>query len=320
MSGGDQDDNRLIGPVICSHVERMRHDLDIALFHAVLDAGSFSGAARALGQTHSAVSKGIGRLEDRLGVQLLVRSTRQMRLTEAGETYASETRDLLARLRDVEAEIAEGTGSLRGRIRVTTSNALGQRHVVPMLLEFMAAHPEVEIDLTLTDAIVDVVRERMDLAIRSAALRDSGLITRRLMPNRRVVCAAPAYLTRCGVPERPADLAHHGCLRLNLSGAFNAWGLRWGADQRRRLGTGFSCNSLETLHLACLGGHGIAWLPMFLVSRDIEAEALVPLLDEHRDPASDTTISIVRPDVERVPKRTRALIDFLVERFRRLGV
>lgn len=297
----------------------MRHDLDIALFHAVIDAGSFSGAARALGLTHSAVSKRIGLLEDRLGVQLLLRSTRQMRLTEAGETYAAETRPLLTRLREVETEIAEGMTTLKGRIRVTSSNALGKMHLVPALFDFMCTHPGVEIDLTLTDAIVDVIRDRMDIAVRSAALPDSNLVARKLMTNRRVVCAAPAYLAQHGMPERPSDLAQHACLRLNLPSAFNDWGLVWDTD-RRRMASGFACNSLETLHAACRAGHGIAWLPMFLVARDIDSGALVPLLDEYRDSKSDTDITIVRPDTELVPRRTRALIDFLSDRFRKLAL
>ncbi len=296
----------------------MRHDTDLSLFHAVLEAGSFSGAARALGMTHSAVSKRMAALEDRLGAQLLVRSTRQMRLTEAGETYATETRDLLARLTAVETEISEGSAALKGRIRLTSSNALGQIHVVPALFAFMDTHPGVEIDLTLTDAIVDVVRDRMDVAIRSADLPDSSLVARKLMTNRRVICAAPAYLSWRGTPSRPDDLTDHACLRLNLPGAFNHWGLRWSDDQKRRLGSGFACNSLETLHTACLQGHGLAWLPMFLIARDIEDGSLVPVLDDFRDREADTTISIVRPELDLVPKRTRALIDFMVAWFRKL--
>jgi DNA-binding transcriptional LysR family regulator len=295
----------------CYHLEQMRHDTDLAVFHAVLAAGSFSGAARQLGLTHSAVSKRINSLEERLGVALLVRTTRQMRLTEAGEIYAAETAELLARLEAVENEIVEGTGAVRGRIRVTTSNALGEMHVVPLLLDFMRAYPQVEIDLTLTDAIVDVVRSGVDLAIRSATLQDSSLIARKLMTNRRVVCASADYVARHGAPESPSDLADHACLRLNLPGAFNNWGLRWSADAKPQLGRGFACNSLATLHFACLQAHGIAWLPMFLVSSDLKSKRLVPLLDGHHDPASDTAIAAVWPAATIMPKRTRTLIDFL---------
>ena len=201
---------------------------------------------------------------------------------------------------------------------MTTSNALGQMHVVPALLEFMRRHPQVEIDLTITDGIVDLLRERMDIAIRSAKLPDSSLMSRKLITNRRIVCAAPSYLDRHGRPQRPRDLADHRCMRLNLPGAFNDWGLQWEGGQRHELGRGFACNSLETLHTACRAGHGIAWLPMFLVAQDIDAGLLVPLLDEYRDPESDTSISIVRPEMDLVPRRIRALVDFLVDHFRQL--
>lgn len=297
----------------------MAHESDIELFHAVLDAGSFSGAARALGMTHSAVSKRIGSLESRLGSQLLVRSTRQMKLTNAGELYASETRDLLARLKAVETEVAEGSGNLRGRIRVTTSNALGQQHVVPAVLAFMERYPEVLIDLTLTDQVVDIVRDQIDLAVRSAHLPDSSLIARKLVTNRRLVCASPVYLAARGTPLSPDDLKVHSCLSLNLQGAYNDWGLLLGETQRLTLGNGFACNSLETLRTACRQGHGVARLPMFLVAQDIEDGTLVPVLEEYRDPSRETAITIVRPDLSLVPKRTRMLSDFIVDWFRDLN-
>lgn len=311
-------DNRLIWRMICADLEQMRYDLDMALVLAVVDKGSFSAAARAMGQTHSAVSKRIGQLEQRLGVQLLIRSTRSMKLTEAGEHYVLEARDILHRIISLEDRIADGGDRLRGRIRITTSNAFGQMHVVPAVLEFMEVHPEVEIDLTLTDVVDDVVRDGFDVAIRSAALPDSSLVARKLLTNRRVVCAAPSYVERRGRPNSPEDLADHACLRLNLPSAFNQWELR--SVQQVRLGPGFACNSIEALHAACKAGAGIAWLPMFLIGPDLEAGRLMPLLDDYRDPATDSTISILRPAGDIVPARTRAVISFLAERFRKLIV
>jgi DNA-binding transcriptional LysR family regulator len=297
-------------------MEQMKHDLDMAVLLTVVDEGGFSAAARAIGQTHSAISKRIRYLEDRLGVQLLVRTTRRMRLTEAGERYVIEAREILARIAALESEISDRSGRLRGRIRLTASNAFGQKHIVPAVVDFMKQNPEVEIDLTLSDAVVDLVRDGFDMAVRSAVLPDSSLVANKLMTNRRVVCAAPDYLARMGTPEAPDDLARHACLRLSLSSAFNEWGLCGRAEQRLRLGKGMSCNSLEAIHAACLAGLGIAWLPMFLVGPDLEAERLTPLLDAHRDPASDSAVSIVRPASEIVSARIRALTDFFVERFR----
>lgn len=297
-------------------MEQMKNDLDMSVLLSVVDEGGFSAAARATGQTHSAISKRIRQLEDRLGAQLLIRTTRRMRLTEAGERYVRGVRDILERIDLLETEITEGTGQLQGKIRLTASNAFGQMHVVPAIVAFMRQHPGIEIDLTLTDSIVDVVQDRYDVAVRNATLPDSSLVARKLMTNRRVVCAAPEYLLRHGRPERPEDLADHACLRLNISNNFNAWGLIRPPDARMRLGPGFACNSLEALHTACLAGLGIAWLPMFLVGPDLECDRLVPLLDAHRDPATDSTISLVRPAGDIVPARTRTLIDFMVERFR----
>lgn len=311
-------DNHFTWRIICARMERMRHDLDMALVLAVVDEGSFSAAARAMGQTHSAVSKRIGQIEQRLGVQLLIRSTRSMRLTEAGEHYVLEARDILHRIASLEERIADGGAGLRGRIRVTTSNAFGQMHVVPAIVKFMELNPEIEIDLTLTDVVVDIVRDGFDVAIRSAALPDSSLVAFKLLTNRRVVCAAPGYIERRGRPNRPEDLADHACLRLNLPSAFNQWTLK--STHQVRLGPGFACNSIEALHAACIAGTGIAWLPMFLIGHDLKAGRLVSLLDDYRDPAVDSTISVLRPAGDIVPARTRALIDFLSERFRKLIV
>lgn len=292
-------------------MEQMKPDTELAIFHAVVEAGTFSGAARQLGITHSAVSKRIARLEQRLGTALILRSTRQMRLTEAGETYASETRELLARLRRVEEEIAEGMGELRGRIRVTAPTALGRQQLMPLLLAFMDRYPAVEIDLTLTDAIVDLVHEGMDLAVRSASLNDSGLIARRLTTHPRLICAAPGYLARHGWPVVPADLVDHTCLFLNLSRGVSMWGL----SESLRGHPGFLSNSLETLYAACLHGRGIACLPCYMVAEDLAAGRLHTLLDAYRDTDNGTAISLVRPETTLLSRRVRALIDFLVEHF-----
>lgn len=294
----------------------MKHDLDMGLFLTVVDEGGFTAAARVVGQTHSSISKRVRQLEDRLGAQLLIRTTRNMRLTDAGERYVLEAREIMQRITALENELSDNRNRLKGKIRLTTSNAFGQMHVVPALVEFMNAHPDINIDLTLTDAVVDIVQENFDMAVRNATLSDSSLIARKLMTNRRMVCGSPAYFEKNGLPKSPSDLKNHACLTLSISSAFNDWGLQVKDGTRPTLGAGFSCNSLEALHAACVAGLGIAWLPMFLVADDFETERLVTALDEYRDAASDSVISIVRPSSDLVPARVKALTEFFVERFR----
>ncbi|PYE83951.1 LysR family transcriptional regulator [Pseudoroseicyclus aestuarii] len=294
----------------------MAQDGELDLFHAILDAGSFAGAARQLGVTPSAVSKRISQMEGRIGAPLFVRTTRRMTLTEAGRTYAAGTKDILARLTQVENDIAEGTGAIRGPIRMTASTALGRRKVLPIVLDFSESYPDVDIDLTLTDALVDLVEDRYDLAVRSAVLPDSSLIARRLADNRRIICASPDYVERRGAPTVPEDLSGHACLTLNVSGPFNAWRLMGDRDSPTDLGRGFSCNSLDALHAACLRGLGIARLPSFLVADDIVAGRLLALLSEAEERSDRSAISLLRPPNEVVPRRVRLLVDALVEGFR----
>lgn len=304
-------DNPLCAHSIREQMEHMKTHTDLDIFHAVVDAGTFTGAARQLGITHSAISKRIAQLEQRLGAQLLIRSTRQMRLSEAGQLYALETRELQERLRNVEQEIAEGSGALKGRIRLSCSNALGKLQVMPLLLRFMERYPEVIVDLTLSDAVVDLVHEGMDLAIRSTAQPELGLIARRLATNHRVICASPDYLASHGTPRSVPDLAEHVSLILNLPGGFNAWGLKSLPDMR----CGFLSNSLETLHAACLGSRGIACLPHYLIADDLASGRLIPLLEDIRGDGADTSIYIVRPETSILPRRVRVLMDALIEGF-----
>ncbi len=189
--------------------------------------------------------------------------------------------------------------------------ALGRQQLMPLLLAFMDRYPAVEIDLSLTDGIVDLIHEGLDLAVRSASLDDSGLIARRLTTHPRLICAAPGYLARHGWPVSTDDLSRHTCLFLNLSRGVSMWGLQ---GSPRGL-PGFLSNSLETLHAACLHGRGIACLPRYLVAEDLAAGRLHPLLDAYRDTDIGTAISILRPETTLLPKRVRALIDFLVEHF-----
>ena len=293
----------------------MAQKTELEILLAVVDHGSFSAAARVLGYTPSAVGKRVHQLEQRLRVPLLIRSTRRMTLTEAGQRYVDEGRELVARLTALEEDIADESGSLRGTIRLTSSAALGQLHVVPLMIEFMELNPEVEIELLLTDKIIDLVGEGFDIAVRSGVLPDSSLISRKLMNNRRIPCAAPAYLERHGVPREPEELTTHRCLRLGQEKHLADWGFVRSPRGFSRLGSGFSCNSLEALRAACCAGCGIAWLPEFLISRDLHTGRLLPVLPDHMEPSAGGGIFILRPDMPFLPRRVRALIEFLANRF-----
>ncbi|KIC40229.1 hypothetical protein RA27_15570 [Ruegeria sp. ANG-R] len=293
----------------------MSQKTELEILMAVIDHGSFSAAARVLGYTPSAVGKRVHQLEQRLRVPLLVRSTRRMTLTEAGRRYAEEARDLLNRLTALEEDIADDVGNLRGVIRVTSSAALGQLHVVPLVIEFMELNPEVEVELLLTDKIVDLVGEGFDVAVRSGVLPDSSLISRKLMNNRRIPCAAPVYLEQHGVPRQPEELTSHRCLRLGQEKQISDWGFIRPVGGLSRLGPGFSCNSLDALHAACRAGRGIAWLPEFLISHDLHTGCLLPVLPDHVEPDAGGGIFILRPEMRFLPRRVRSLVDFLTDRF-----
>ncbi|WP_424941183.1 LysR family transcriptional regulator [Aliiroseovarius sp. S253] len=292
-----------------------RSELEILL--AVVDHGSFSAAARMLGYTPSAVGKRVHLLEKRLRVPLLIRSTRRMSLTEAGQRYVGEARDILARMTALEEGIAEDDGRLRGVVRMTCSAALGRRLVVPLVNDFMSLHPDLEIELLMTDKLVDLVGEGFDIAIRSGTLTDSTLISRKIAENRRVICAAPKYTEVHGAPQNPKELADHRCLRLKQEKLVADWGMANGDSHHARLGPGMTCNSLEALQSACLHGVGIAWLPEFLIERDLNEGNLIPVLSEFTDSTAGGGVFVLRPETSFLPRRVRLLVEHLAAGFGR---
>lgn len=288
---------------------------DLNTLLAVVDHGSFSAAARALGQTPSAVGKRVALLEARLGVALLHRSTRRMALTAVGRHYAEEAREIVTRLVALEDDIAAGADSLRGPVRMTAPIAFGRARVAPALIAFMRQHRQVEIALSLTDRNVDLNGEGMDLAIRTGGLSDSALIVRRVMGYARLICATPGYLRAWGSPKHPGELAHHRCLMLAQEWQPRDWGLAHFSAPAHRLGPGLRCNALDVLHMACLAGEGLACLPEFLCRDDIRAGRLQPVLRES-PPLPQGAVVILRPEGAAPPRRVRELIAFLVTQLR----
>ncbi|GJE26195.1 LysR family transcriptional regulator [Methylobacterium organophilum] len=276
----------------------------------IVTCGSLSGAARVLKLSPSGVSRILDRLEARLGVRLVVRTTRRLSLTPEGEAYHWAATRILADLDEAEREATEG-GALRGRVRVDATLPFGQRCIVPLLPAFLAAHPGIRIDLTLSDRVSDLVDARTDVAIRVGHLPDSGLMARKLLDNRRLVVAAPAYLARHGTPQAPEDLAGHNCLELNFARAARGWPFRVeGARRVVAVSGNVEANNGETLRALCVAGLGIARLGAFLVRDDLEAGRLVTLLDAH-DSGETEPIQALHVGGARVPRRVRAFVDFL---------
>lgn len=286
----------------------------IPAFEGVVAAGSFAGAARALGLSVAAVSKQVRALEDRLGVRLLHRTTRQVRLTEAGQRFHERCQRILADLEDAEREVAERQATPRGRLRVSAPMSFGQRHIGPVVSEFLVRNPDVEIDLVLDDRFVDLLAEGFDVAVRVAELRDSSLVARRLCASRRVLCAAPGYLARHGTPATPDELAAHRCIGY----AYMASGCDWpfqSRDGRRlvRVHGPVMSNNGDVLRVLALDGCGIALLPTFLVADDVRDGRLREVLPDQLD--GDPAVWVLQPTRRHVPLAVRAFVDFLVARF-----
>ncbi|TPJ78785.1 LysR family transcriptional regulator [Mesorhizobium sp. B2-5-13] len=289
----------------------MERSGEMEVFARVVQEGGFSKAARSLDITPSAVSKLIARLEGRLGTRLLVRTTRALTLTEEGEAYHHAALRILQDLNDADQE-ASG-GAVRGRLRVNASIPFGKMFVAPAMPGFVARNPDVIVDLSFTDGIVDLVAEKTDVAIRMGDLTDSGLIARKLGQSRRIVCAAPAYLERKGIPETPGDLRHHDCLTFNFRRAGPAWPFRWeGQDIAQPVTGSLVVNNGETMKQLALAGAGIARLGRFHVADDIAAGRLVPLL-EGCNPGDHELIHAVYVGGGPLPHRVRAFIDYMVE-------
>lgn len=290
---------------------------EIEAFVAVVDAGGFSAAAPKLGLTPSAVSKLIGRLESRLGVRLLQRTTRRLRATPDGEAYFRRATRILEDLRDADAELGQGNSQPRGLLRVTTSVGLGQTQIAPLMAEFLLRYPDIRLELSVDDRTADLVSEGFDLAIRLGRMDDSSLIVRQLGTIRRRIFAAPSYLERRGVPRTPADLAHHNCLNFTTTSWLNSWALREGeagAVREFPVAGNFLGNNGELMYQMALAGVGILRLAEFMAARDIRDGRLTALLDDC-NPNEAIPLYAAWPPGRFLALRLRVLIDYLVEKF-----
>lgn len=286
----------------------------MAAFVEVVDGRSFSAAARRLGLTRSAVSRQVAGLEDRLGARLLNRTTRRLSVTEAGAVYHQHCVRILAEAEAAERAVMDLDEAPRGLLRINAPMSFGLGHLGPALAAFACAHPALTVDLTLDDRVVDLVGEGYDMAVRIADLPPSTLIARRLAVNRRVLCAAPAYLARAGRPQRPEDLARHACLAYSYLATGNDWRFR-GPDGpvTVRIDPVMSVNNGDVLRQMAVAGLGILLSPTFIAGDDLRSGALVPLLEDWIE--ADTGIFAIYPHGRHLSPKVRAVVDFLARRF-----
>ena len=286
---------------------------EMELFVRAVALGSFSSAARTLHVTPSAVSKAIGRLEDRLGVQLLDRSTRSIRLTAEGQVYYRECLRLTVEIDELERNLGSRRNVPQGRLRVNSSVSIARQHLLPILPKFLERYPEIEIDLSLSDEVVDLVSGQADVAVRIGPLQDSSLRARKVLDFRRIVVAAPAYLARHAAPKTPSDLAAHNCLGFNIKASLNEWPfIENGRSFAQPVSGNFRANNGDTLRESVLSGVGIARLGSFMVDDDIRAGRLVPLLEDYH-PNDTLSVFAVFFKQKYMPARIRCFVDFLID-------
>jgi DNA-binding transcriptional LysR family regulator len=285
----------------------------LEIFAAVMREGSFSAAGRMLGLTPSAVARSIDRIEARLGVRLLLRSTRTLTPTAEGQAYLQTARRILADLDDAERQLAD-QGAPRGRLRISAALSHGRLCIVPLLGEFAALYPHILIDIALSDGIVDIAAGQADVAIRFGALADSLLTARKLGESGRVIVAAPDYLARHGTPLAPEDLHAHNCLNFNFRRAEPIWPFRRGSEDIVLSVRGnIEANNGETLGQLAAAGVGVARVGAFSVVDDIAAGRLVPILEDF-NPGDVELIHAVFVGGSQTPARVRVFVDFLAQR------
>jgi len=286
--------------------------MGMKVFLAVADAASFSAAGRALGVSKAMVSRHVAHLENSLGVRLLQRSTRWMRLTEAGSTYQERCRRILADIDETERVVAALHAEPRGLLRVAAPTSFGSYHLAPTVSDYTALFPEVQVRLILNDSAEDPIKERTDVVVRIGKLASSNLIARRIAEVRLLTCAAPVYLERCGVPQIPGDLARHNCLIDTGGPTPGEWRFR-GADGDYGLSVSgdFEANVGEAVRMAGLRGQGVLQLGSYGVQRDIDVGRLCPVLPEHE--ANPLPIHAVYAD-RCLSASVRTFVEFLEAR------
>jgi DNA-binding transcriptional LysR family regulator len=275
-------------------------------FVAVAECGQFTAAAERLGLSSSQISRQIARLEDRLQTRLFYRSTRRVALTEAGQTFLQHCQ----RLQDAREEALRAVGDLgsepKGLLRMTCAVAYGERFIVPLVTDFMTRHPQLKVEIELSNRTLDMVQEGLDLAIRLGRLQDSRLVATRLAPRQMYLCAAPAYLQRYGRPHSLSELSRHNC----LIGSSDIWTFQLnGRESAQRVQGNWRCNSGQAVLEAALRGLGLCQLPDYYVLEHLRSGALVSLLGNQQPP--NTAVWALYPQQRHLSPKVRQLVDYL---------
>ena len=297
---------------------------EMRAFTAVVDAGSFVRAAEALKLSKTAVSRLVADLEARLGTRLLHRTTRRLSVTPEGEVFHERCRQLLDGVAEAEAELSTHAGEAVGQLRLNVPVSFGLLHLAPLWPAFMALHPKVVLDVTLSDRMVDLVDEGYDLAVRISRLQASSVVSRQLTTTRMVLCASPEYLRRHGTPQHPSELAQHAVIAYSLLSTGDQWMFEPppGEDGAStpletisvKVTPRMRTNSGDTCCAAAVQHQGIVLQPTFLVSQHLASGALVEVLPQYR--SLELGVYAVYPSRKHLTPKVRALIDFLVQAFR----
>lgn len=275
--------------------------------------GSLSAAARLEGVTPAIIGRRLDALEARLGVKLLLRTTRKLSLTFEGQSFLEDCQRILTDLANAETAVSVGSIRASGHLKISAPAGFGRRHVAPLVATFMDANPGVHVTLDLTDRIVDLLNEGVDCAVRIGEMADSSLVSSKLGEMRRAVVANPAYLAQHGIPRSPADLSAHECLSL---GQQRGWSLRktpTGEVTNVKVSGRFACNDGAVLHAWALAGKGLAWRSFWEIGHDLELGRLVSVLDDFAAPPMG--IYAVFPQRRHLPMRVRLLVDQLKTAF-----
>ena len=294
----------------------MKTTLDeLQAFTTVVDSGSISAAAEHLGQTASGVSRALARLEDKLEVTLLRRTTRRLELTEEGEAFLVQARRILASVEDAEEQMRVRRQKPAGRLRVNTASPFMLHVIVPLIGGFRARYPEIELELHSSDQIIDLLEQRTDVAIRIGPLGDSTLHARPLCHSRRRVLASPAYLERHGTPRTVEELAGHSLIGFTQPDSLNDWPLRHALGERWRIAPSIRASSGDTVRLLALAGEGLACLSDFMTDADCERGDLVEVLAEHRVEVRQPIHAVYYRNTA-LASRIACLLDYLSEHLR----
>ena len=293
----------------------MDHFKQISAFVNVATRGSLSAAAKMEDLTPAIIGRRLDALEARLGVKLMIRTTRKLTLTFEGQAFLEDCQRVLNDLANAEAAVSLGGVKASGQLRVSAPAGFGRRHVAPLVGAFMAANTEVTVNLDLSDRLVDLINENIDCAVRIGERTDSSLVSVRLGEMRRVVVASPAYLVAQGVPRTPADLVGHNCLSLGQQRGWLFRNPETGEQENWKVAGSFECNDGAVLHEWALAGKGLAWRSLWEVGQDLKEGRLTSVLDGWQAPPMG--IYAVFPQRRHLPLRVRLFIDLLKDTYGR---